>query len=127
MVCQDVAALIDNETGAEAAYLLIAVGRVGTAKEIKEIKGILLSRILIVAVVIVATAGAANRGFRGGLRINVHDGGIQVRRDLRKRIGKRDRVGDDERCAFCSPALTPPETIDPITTPIVRVATTKVR
>ena len=35
--------------------------------------------------------------------------------------------GMTSACAFCSPALTPPETIVPMTTPIVRVATIKVR
>ena len=96
MIRQNIARPIDDESGAETAYLLITVRQVGGAEEIEEIERIKLSGILIA----VALATVPRRILGSGFGTDVHDGRRQVCGDLRERIGQRNRIGNDNGLCF---------------------------
>ena len=86
MIRQNEAGFVHDETGSETSDFLVAVRQVGTAKEIEEIEGIQLPRILLL-VAVAPVIPAANRCFRRRFGADIDHRGIEVRRDLRKRIG----------------------------------------
>src|SRR5205823_11377392 len=97
VIGEDVTSLVDDETRSETSCFFGTIGLIGAAKKIEEIEWIDLSWILIAVVTI--TAGAdGSLGCRFGADID--DRRIQVRCNLRKRVGKRHGIRDDERLSF---------------------------
>src|SRR5262245_10300058 len=96
MVCQDEARLVDNKAGTRAAASEIPVGNIWSSRsswgsryteEVKEIKWI--SRLVTITS---RTFGGVHAGFR----IDIDHCRVNLRGDLRKRVGKRYRVGNDQ-------------------------------
>ena len=96
MVRQNEAGFVHNEAGTQAADLRPAIRLVRTAEEVKEIERIKL-RGSWLSLRSLRSLRSAERLHGTASVLMLTTAGVQIRSNLRKRIGKRNRIGDDQR------------------------------
>src|SRR5262249_53422466 len=87
-----------DKTGSKTPDFFIPIGQIPRiAEEIEQVERVKLPRILVAVSPLISIA---DRCFRRGFGTDIHHGWCQVGGNLRKRIGQRNGIGDDERLGF---------------------------